>query len=235
MDKRSGCVVCGSPLVYAASSREERCHYCHGVHVSSVACEKGHYVCDACHSASANDLIQRVCAATEAREPLALAVSLMRDARMKMHGPEHHFLVPAVLLASYANATGRPAQTRAEWVAKARARAEEVKGGSCGFNGACGAGIGTGIFTSVALGASPLSGPEWRLANLMTSEALRAIALRGGPRCCKRDTFLALIRAKEFVKTELGVDLPGEEPPRCEFSSLNRECLGQACPFFAGA
>lgn len=235
MDRKTGCVVCGSPLVYAAAEETKRCHYCRAVHQTTTACEQGHFVCDACHSASANDLIQRVCSATESREPVALALSLMRDPRIKMHGPEHHFLVPAVLLAAWSNAIGQSGETRATWVSKARSRAEEVKGGSCGFNGACGAGIGAGISVSVGLGATPLSVAEWRKANLVTAECLRSIALNGGPRCCKRDTFLALERARAFLKEGIGVTLPVEESPRCEFSSLNRECIGQDCPYHAGA
>ncbi len=235
MDRRTGCVVCGSPLTYGTQSVPRACVYCRTVHKTSVACEKGHFVCDMCHSASANDLIQRVCSATDSQEPLAMAISLMRDPRLKMHGPEHHFLVPAVLLAAWSNATGRTPENRAQWVAKARARAEEVKGGSCGFNGACGAGIGTGICVSVALGATPLSGAEWRQANLMTAESLRVIAMNGGPRCCKRDSFLAIQRAAAFLNDELEAALPAEESPRCEFNKLNRECIGKACPYFPGA
>jgi hypothetical protein len=151
---------------------------------------------------------------------------------MKMHGPEHHFLVPAVLLAAYCNATDRPRDEKAGLIAKARSRAEEVKGGSCGFNGNCGAAVGTGIFVSLATGATPLSRAEWRLANLMTSESLHIIADLGCPRCCKRDVFLALRVAVAFLDKELDVELPTEEPVVCEFSALNRECLKEACPFF---
>jgi hypothetical protein len=107
-----------------------------------------------------------------------------------------------------------------------------LKGGSCRFNGNCGAAVGTGIFVSLATGATPLSRVEWRLANLMTSESLRAIAGLGGPRCCKRDVFLALQSAVTFLNTELDVALPVEEPVVCEFSALNCECLKEACPFF---
>ena len=32
-----------------------------------------------------------------------------------------------------------------------------------------------------------------------------------------------------FLKEEMGVVLPAEESPRCEFSPLNRECIGQDC------
>jgi hypothetical protein len=72
------------------------------------------------------------------------------------------------------------------------------------------------------------------LANLMTSESLRVIANLGGPRCCKRDVFLALRAAAAFLDKELYVALPVEELVVCEFSALNRECLKEACPFFRG-
>jgi hypothetical protein len=163
-----------------------------------------------------------------------MAITLMKDRRLKMHGPEHHFLVPAVLLAAYCHATGRSRDERAGLIAKARTRAEEVKGDSCGFNGNCGAAVGTGIFVSLVTGTTPLSRAEWRLANLMTSESLRAIADLGGPRCCKRDVFPALREAVSFLKTELAAALPAEEPVVCEFSPLNRECLKEECPVFSG-
>ena len=232
MPERTGCLVCGSPLVYAQDARERTCEYCHEPRVSDAACEHGHFVCDTCHSAGANDLIQRVCSASTSTAPLDLAIRIMRDPRIKTHGPEHHYLVPAVLLAAYANASGLPAERRAEMVARARPRAEQVPGGSCGFSGACGAGIGTGIFVSVALGATPVSRSEWRQANLLTSRSLGEIAMRGGPRCCKRDTFIAIERAATFSRADLGVAMAAEETPGCEFHDMNRECLGTDCPYF---
>jgi hypothetical protein len=232
---KSGCLVCGEPLVYADHEREVPCFYCGAAGHTSVACTAGHFVCDACHSGSANDLIERFCSAANSSLPLSMAITLMRDRRLKMHGPEHHFLVPAVLLAAYCNTKGTPREEKAALIKKARSRAEEVKGGSCGFNGNCGAGVGTGIFVSLATGATPLSRGEWRLANLMTSDSLRAIAEHGGPRCCKRDVFLALRTAVAFLKEELHVALPAEEQVTCEFSPLNRECLKEECPFYIGA
>jgi hypothetical protein len=232
---QAGCLVCGAKLVYGTEDREVTCFYCGVAGRTSVACAAGHFVCDACHGGSANDLVERACAASPAVQPVTLAVTLMRDRRIKMHGPEHHFLVPAVLLAAYCNATGRSAEEKAALIAKARTRAEKVPGGWCGFAGNCGAGVGTGIFVSLVTGATPVSRDEWRLANLVTSESLRAIAGHGGPRCCKRDVFLALQAASDFIGRELGVTFPAEPSPRCEWSSLNRECLAEACPFFASA
>jgi hypothetical protein len=39
----------------------------------------------------------------------------------------------------------------------------------------------------------------------------------------------------DFLRREMGVALPAEDTPRCEWSSLNRECLKEACPFYAAA
>jgi hypothetical protein len=229
---KSGCLVCGAELLYSDDAEQRTCMYCEEAGLSSVACANGHYVCDACHSGSANDLIQRFCSASARREPVSMAITLMKDARVKMHGPEHHFLVPAVLLAAFCNTTGRERE-RAGLIAKARERAQEIKGGSCGFNGNCGAGVGTGIFVSLVTGATPLSHAPWRFANLMTAESLRVIAEHGGPRCCKRDSFLAILAAGDFLSRELEVALP-KESVTCDFSALNHECLQSGCPFWAG-
>jgi hypothetical protein len=230
--EKTGCLVCGAELLYAVPNLERSCHYCGVQESGSVACLNGHFVCDACHSCSANDLIERYAAASRSLEAMSMASILMRDPRIKMHGPEHHFLVPAVLVAAYCNATAMPQEEKTEMISKARRRAEDVRGGSCGFSGNCGAAVGTGIFVSLVTGATPLSRKEWRLANLMTSESLRAIAERGGPRCCKRDSFLAISTSVGFLQKELGMTLPLEKRVRCEFSSLNKECLKEDCPYF---
>ncbi len=64
-----------------------------------------------------------------------------------MHGPEHHFLVPAVLLASYYD---KPAfsEERASKIKEARRRAKAVLGGFCDSHGNCGAAVGVGIYPS---------------------------------------------------------------------------------------
>jgi hypothetical protein len=91
--------------------------------------------------------------------------------------------------------------------------------------------VGTGIFVSVTLGATPLSGREWRLANRMTARALATIAEHGGPRCCKRNSFLAIQEAVGFARDELGTEMELPAEIRCTFSPLNRECLREECPF----
>jgi hypothetical protein len=232
---KSGCLVCGAVLTYFEAPRDLACAVCGAVFPADASCDAGHFVCDACHSSSANDWIERRCATADGADPMRIAIELMRSPHVTMHGPEHHFLVPASLLAAWHNAGGPAAlgssAEKSDQIRKARRRAELVPGGFCGTHGACGAAIGCGIFVSVITRATPLSGQEWRLSNEATAEALQAIAALGGPRCCKRDSFLAIIAARDFVGDRFGVALPIAEPLLCEFIRLNKECTGQACPF----
>jgi hypothetical protein len=149
---------------------------------------------------------------------------------ISMHGPEHHFLVPAVLLTAYYNQQGNP-QEKERKIRVARQRADNVLGGFCGFYGACGAGVGTGIFISLITDSTPLSKESWGLANQMTAESLRCIGALGGPRCCKRDTFMALKTAKKFVRQKFEITLDVPETIACEFNAFNQECIEEECPF----
>lgn len=149
-----------------------------------------------------------------------------------MHGPEHHFLVPAVLLAAFYTVTGTANYDYAEKIQEARNRAEDVKGGFCGFQGACGAAIGAGIFMSIVTGATPLSDRERALSNRITAECLRAMAENGGARCCKRESLLAIITSVEFVRREFGVVMPVDFLPPCSFTAGNRECIRERCGFY---
>jgi len=230
MEERSGCLVCGKRLVYSDRHTPKRCFLCCKTAQGHTRCSAGHFVCDRCHALGAEELIERVCRGTDERDPVRIASLLMGTAAVKMHGPEHHFLVPAALLSAYYNTVGGPAMKRAR-IREARLRARNVLGGFCGFYGDCGAAVGTGIFVSIATGASPLSKKEWRLANLMTAQSLRTIAMHGGPRCCKRNTFLALGEAVRFARRELGAGIPMAPQVRCTFHRLNRECLKDDCPF----
>jgi hypothetical protein len=86
---------------------------------------------------------------------------------------------------------------------------------------------------SVVTGATPLSKSEWRLANLITAHSLHVIADAGGPRCCKRNSFLAISKAVRFAEEELHVRMEtGPGPIACEFHDLNKECRKSACRFY---
>ena len=230
-DHRTGCLLCGAQLMYHYSAQPAACVYCRQSHQTTTACANGHFICDSCHSLGGLDLIGQYCIATVEPSPLAQAIHLMKSPSVKMHGPEHHFLVPAVIISAYCNTTPGLIDKR-EMIAMARQRAADVKGGFCGFHGTCGAAMGAGIACSVITGATPLSGDAWQLANMMTAVCLTAIATAGGPRCCKRDAFLAIRKSVEFLNDNLHANLPVEPAPVCGFSHLNRECIGDRCCFF---
>jgi ACR3 family arsenite transporter len=181
----------------------------------------------------AYECIESVCAASKETDPLKLALSLMAKKQIRVNGPEHHFLIPAVLLTCYYNAKGQH-EALTEKLAIAKGRAKKVPGGFCGNCGDCGAAVGTGIFTSIITGSDPFTeGDAWGLCNLMTSKSLAAIASYGGPRCCKRDSFTALLCATDFLKEKFNMALP-VSAVHCPFSKKNEECKGTACPYFPG-
>jgi len=225
------CLVCGAELQYETGYRPVTCALCGRLSESNVQCLNGHYVCDVCHSRPAGEFIALSCIASELKDPLAQALLLMRDHRIAMHGPEHHFLVPAVLLSSFYNVTGEK-DKKEEKIRTAQKRAASVPGGFCGFQGDCGAAVGVGIFVSVMTGSTPLSVKEWRLSNLATGRTLITIAESGGPRCCKRNSFLAIEEAGKFVRDQCDIILPVSQNVKCEFTDLNRQCLHEKCRFY---
>ena len=226
---RSGCLVCGAGLEYLPAAEWMACALCGAAAESAARCATGHFVCDACHSGSAKDAIERACLAAEGTDPLEIARALMRLPKVKLHGPEHHFLVPAALLAASANARGSRGDL-SRLLTEARRRSEPVVGGFCGFQGACGASIGAGIFVSLATGATPLAAEPWALANAATARALDVLARVGGPRCCKRTTGLVLLATVRFARERLGVNLTATAAP-CEHADQNAECIEARCPF----
>ena len=229
MKHLSGCLICGAELVYLPVNEMQTCYYCGRSFESNARCAQGHFVCDLCHSADGSDLIEQYCNQTSETDPVEMAITLMHHPSISMHGPEHHFLVPAVLLAATDHLYG--VENLPVKLKQARKRAEGVRGGSCGTCGNCGAAVGTGIYISLLTGATPISKREWQLSNRMTAESLLTIAEHGGPRCCKRNTYLALQTAQRFAR-QFGVEFPEHGPIRCTFSDMNKECLKEECPFY---
>lgn len=170
------------------------------------------------------------CLTMDSKNPLVVLEELMKLPSCHMHGPEHHVLVGSALLTAFSNAGGQIPGGLSVALGEMCSRGEQVPGGACGQWGACGAAISAGIFMSLVVASSPLAGPEWKLPNQMTAAALGAIGSCGGPRCCKRDSYLALSAAVTFVREQLQVDMEWTKPA-CSRSPLNQQCLGSSCPF----
>ena len=148
-----------------------------------------------------------------------------------MHGPEHHVLVPAVLITSYYKAIGKEELIKRK-LKVAKDRSLKILGGFCGTHGSCGAALGTGIFMSVITESTPLSGKEWQLSNLITSNSLQKVAMSGGPRCCKRDTYISLLEALNFLENHLNVIIEHNNSIICRFFQNNKQCLELKCQFY---
>lgn len=233
MEKHNvGCMVCGKELVYSGEDRVLKCIYCNDIHKSNVSCSDGHYICDNCHSKDSIELIYSYCLKTDEKNPVDMAIELMKSSKVNMHGPEHHFLVPAVLIASYYNNIGKNELKEAK-LNIAKERAKKVPGGICGNYGSCGAAVGTGLFMSVITEATPLTEVSWGLSNEMTGNALIKMGRNGGPRCCKRNSFTAIIEATKFIEEKFDIKLYDHEDYKikCDFKSRNKQCIGKRCKF----
>lgn len=234
MYRREGaCLVCGRDLEYYDKAIKLECALCGQCFESRSACTDGHYVCDRCHAEKGIEVISDTCKRTASRNPIAIMQEMMQNPFIYMHGPEHHVMAGAALLAAYHNCGGNIDLSAA--LEEMRARGEEVPGGVCGMWGCCGAAVSTGIFMSIVTKATPLTGRSWQLSNRMTARALEAIAVLGGPRCCKRDCFTAVKEAAAMVKEAFDTEMELPQKIECGFFRENKQCLGQSCPYHPSA
>ena len=222
------CLICKAPLVYLAEDEIMECALCHKKEASKTRCENGHYICNDCHTRGV-DSILALCVGSSSKNPVEILEELMSLPFCHMHGPEHHVMVGAALLTAYKNAGGKLEMEKA--LPEIYKRGKQVPGGACGFWGACGAGISAGMFMSIVTQSTPLAQEAWGLSNRMTSAALAAIGNIGGPRCCKRDSYLAIREAVRFTAENLGVTMEMGEI-HCSRSGMNNQCIQSRCPFF---
>lgn len=221
------CLICKAPLEYLNEDIWMECAICHKKEQSKTRCQQGHYVCNDCHTNGLDSIIG-ICLNTESKNPIAILEEMMAMPFCHMHGPEHHVMVGAALITAYHNAGGGTDLEKG--LLEIYKRGKAVPGGACGFWGACGAGISTGMFVSVVTEATPLSKEAWGLSNIMTSRALAKIGENGGPRCCKRDSYLAIMEGVKFAKEYLHADMELGEI-LCSHSHRNNQCLKADCLF----
>ena len=225
------CLICKAPLRYAQEDEIMECVLCHKKEPSKTACLNGHYVCNECHTRGL-DVVYGICLQETSRNPVEILDRMMAAPFCHMHGPEHHIRGGMALLSAYRNAGGEISLPEA--LREMHGRGAQVPGGACGFWGACGAGLSAGMFLSIITAATPLGKENFGLSHQMTARALQAIGEIGGPRCCKRDSYLAILGAVDFVKEHLGVDIERPKAIRCAYFPKNNQCIGLRCPFFPG-
>jgi SAM-dependent methyltransferase len=226
---KTGCLVCGAPLVYPGNMPEKICVRCGVVKRGNAVCEKGHFVCDACHIQEPQEIIRKVCATTGETDMVRLLRDVRSHAGFPIHGPEHHALVPGVILACYRNLGGEIAD---EDIFRGIEQGALVPGGSCAFMGICGAAVGVGIAFAVILGSTPLTPKARQDVQRVVSQTIGRLAGRKAARCCQRESFLALKEAARRSEDLLPVALKADERFSCEQYLLNQECIKAACPLY---
>ena len=227
---RQGCFFCGKPLLYGPTELRT-CQVCGMTELSDCHCPGGHFVCSVCHSAEMEELLIPVLTQSEERDPLRLLEQMMDLPAVHLHGPEHHILVPCVLLAAYHRCGGKLAMSLEKALAFALRRARQLPGGICGSWGVCGAAAGAGIFASLVTCSHPLNTPVWSIPQTLSARCLEALTQVGGPRCCKRVSRISIQTAAAFSKEEFGVEMPVSRII-CRTSRDNRECIGRRCPYY---
>ncbi len=204
-DKKKNCLVCGKPLIYFEEEKLLECRLCHQRKSANAACEDGHFICDECHAGGGAEILDLLLRSEE-KDPVALFLRLCEMPEVHLHGPEHHSIVPCVLLTAYHNCGGELDLARA--LREAWKRGQKTAGGACGFQGVCGAAAGAGVFASIVSGASPMTPEQWAIPQKLAAQCLEKNAEIGGPRCCKRTGRIAIECAAAFSEKEFGVAMP---------------------------
>ncbi len=174
--------------------------------------------------------ILETCMQEKSKNPVEIFMKIAEKDFIRMHGPEHHVLDGAALLTAFYNAGGNI--DLAISLEELMNRGLKMPGATCGMWGVCGAVSSMGAALSIIDGTSPLStDASWGKHMEFTSAALGRLAAVGGPRCCKRDAFLAFKTAIGFINENYGVKLD-EAAIECVHSPKNEQCIKERCPFY---
>jgi hypothetical protein len=160
---------------------------------------------------------------------LAMLTTIRSHPAVPMHGPEHHAMVPGVILSCCRNSGGPVSD---EDILAGIGRGSKVPGGACGFWGSCGAAIGAGIAAALILDATPLTPHPRQKAQAFSADVLSGIAKIVGGRCCQRETWLALSRTAALSVEYFDIALLAENDLHCNQYATNRECIRKQCPLW---
>ena len=227
---KNECVICEAPLEYLDTDVVMECEICHRKEYSKIRCRNGHYVCNECHMRGLNRIID-ICMEQKTDDPLEVLDVMMAQPFSHMQGPEHHVMVGAALLTAYKNAGGdidlRPA------LVEMMKRGRSIPGGVCGYWGTCGAGTSASMYLAIVMKTTPLSDESFKIGFKLNAKNMNDIGELGGPRCCKRSSFISILNGIDFTEKYLGVKMKRSEV-NCTFSGPNNQCIGVRCPFYKG-
>lgn len=174
-------------------------------------------------------LIERTIKNSTSKNPIQIVKSVMKSEYINMHGPEHHFLDGAAFLIAYKNSGGNIDIDDA--MNKLKQRSINMPGAMCGFWGVCGSVTSLGAALSIVHDTGPLSSDNHYKEHMeYTSRVINKMSKIGGPRCCKRNAYISISEAANFVKEYYSIEMELSDI-QCDFSQMNKQCLKEKCPF----
>lgn len=163
-------------------------------------------------------------------DPSEIFRNIVSKEYMNIHGPEHHILAGASILVAYKNAGGEIDIDCA--LEKLMAEGLRMPGAMCGLWGVCGATTSIGAALAIIDGTGPLSvDGSWGNHMEFTSNAVAEMGKINGPRCCKRDAMISFGKAVDYMNEHYDAVL-AYNPSRCEYSSMNQQCIKERCPYY---
>lgn len=181
--------------------------------------------------------IAEKCLESECADPSELMEDIFSDSRCVAFGPMHHFIVGACLLTAYSNAVGKGHEFLASALETLESRSSNVPGASCARWGICGAAISAGMAYAIVADNAPLKKEGWAEGQEMVAEIALAISKAGAPRCCKRDSRLAIEIAVKAFERDFGVRFSTATERMCTHTpcaaaEVNSVCLGEGCAYY---
>jgi len=174
--------------------------------------------------------IVEACLQETSKNPIEIFNKIAKKDYIRIHGPEHHILDGAAVLTAFYNAGGNI--NLKESLEELAQRGLQMPGAACGQWGVCGAVSSMGAALSIIDGTGPLSTDgTWGKHMKFTSKALGALAEVGGPRCCKRDAYLAFQEVIDYMNKNYDVKIEKQDI-KCSYSDKNQQCLKKNCPFY---
>lgn len=175
-------------------------------------------------------MIKEICMNEKSVSPIEIVKKLMKCQDVPIHGPVHHIIDGYAFLTAMHNAGVTFDFSKV--LDELEVRGKKMPGATCGQWGICGSSASVGAALAIIHQTTPLSDNEYYKDNLrLTSLALGNIAEIGGPRCCKRNAYISLKTAIQFVKEHYNIVLDDSDE-KCEFSKSNQQCLKERCPFY---
>ena len=221
------CLVCKAPREYQNDDIERACEVTTRKEKTKTRCINGHYVCNECHMQGMDSLLG-LCLNEASKNPVDILDKMMAMPFCHMHGPEHHVMVGMALLTAYKNSGGDIDLEKS--LIEMNSRGRSVPGGACGFWGACGAGISTGMFVSIITGSTPLRTTTCVLHTKRTAKAVAASGVVSGPHCREIDCASFISLSVALVREHMGIEMEKADIV-CSYSRQNNQCIGKRCPF----